>query len=207
MKKIKKPDPRGTRRKKAASGSPISDRDRSTILRLRNRLGRDGLVQLVDSEPQLERKPGPRGAPRMHRTRQCLLAILYQCRLSKGQITIPAFARRLQKVVKIEYSRRSPPAYLTYGSLTSLEADLRRGLRETDRDAYLAGFSGLFLWRFNLNQLNERVGYYSFGSPHLRVTPKKPAELIGWIDAAIESAGFSEQAFRQLYQAAPPKIT
>lgn len=199
MKKKLMPDQDGTHRKKSSTKLPsqVSDRDRATMTRLRKRLGVNGLIKLLQSDPQPDRKgaSGSRGAPPTQPTRQCLLAILYHCRLCKGHITIPAFAKRLDKVVAIEYSRRTP---LAYRSLISVEADLRRGLRRADHKMYLVGLSGLLFWRFT--HVNASWGYYFSGTPHLLVTPKKPAELIGWIDAAIERSGVSEQSIRQLYQ-------
>jgi hypothetical protein len=199
------PDQEGTQRKMLpAKPRPlISDRDRATLMRLRNRLGLNDLIRLLQSDPSPQRKAhgGSRGAPRTNPTRQCLLAVLYHCRLCcKGHITIPAFAKQLDKVVEIKYSRRTPPAYR---SLVSLEADLRRGLRLKDHKMYHVAFSGLLFWRFT--HVNASWGYYLYGPPHLLVKPKRPAELIEWIDAAIARSGVSEQSIRLAWTRAHQK--
>lgn len=174
----------------------VSDRDKTTLMRLRNRLGLRGLIRLLQSDlhPQRKVDGGSRGAPRTPPTRQCLLAALYHARLCKGHITIPAFAKRLDKVVEIKYSRRTPPAYR---SLISVEADLRRGLRVTDHKMYLNALSGLLFWRFA--HVNAFWGYGVSGPPHLLITPRRPAELIEWIDASIRRSGVSEQSLREKY--------
>lgn len=206
MKKQLTQDHKGTRQKKLAPKlrSQVSARDRATLKRLRNRLGLNGLMRLIQSDPQPQRKMdgGSPGAPRTQPTRQCLLAALYHARLCKGPITIPAFAKRVDKVVEIKYSRRTPPAYR---SLISVEADLRRGLRVTDDKMYLRALSGLLFWRFA--HVNASWGYYMSGPPHLLITPKRPAELIEWIDASIRSSGVSERVLREKIAGEPAKIT
>jgi hypothetical protein len=165
---------------------------------------------LIQSDPQFQKKVdgGSRGAPRVSPTRQCLVAALYHCRLCKGHISIPAFAKLVEQVVKIEYSHTSPPVYR---SASGFEADLRRGLHRTDDNACEAAFAGLWLWRFEPREpdVDARVGYYCFAPPHshLRIRPKRPDILIEWIDAAIESAGLTVEDCRKLYLAAPPKKT
>lgn len=77
--------------------------------------------------------------------------------------------------------------------------DLRRGLREnTDTDSTYQHMRGaLFFWRFN--HVNPKWGFYIGPLPHLLVTPKKPAELIEWIDIAIQQSGVKnlvEQRFK-----------
>lgn len=115
----------GRARKKAPTKptSRVSERDVATLTRLRNRLGPTALIKLIQSDLQTLTKAGSisRGAPRMEPTRQCLLAVLYHSRLCKGHITIPAFAKRLERVVEIKYSRTTPPTYRSLISLGHLE--------------------------------------------------------------------------------------
>jgi hypothetical protein len=49
---------------------------------------------------------------------------------------------------------------------------------------------GLVWWRFT--HVNPVWGFAVSGRPHLLVTPRKPAELIAWIDAAIKVSGVPE---------------
>jgi hypothetical protein len=106
-------------------------------------------------------------------------------------MTIPAFARRLTQVVEIKWSRTSPPTYASYKSQNALEADLRRGLRENSASNLADAFRCWIFWR--TNHVNPTWGFMVGPNPHLIVTPKKPTELIDWIDAAIQAFGLEEQ--------------
>jgi hypothetical protein len=145
---------------------------------------------LISSIPDQKTANKPKGAPKIKRTRQCLLAALYHCRLCKSKMTIPAFARGLPKVVEIKWSRTSPPTYVTYKSQNALEADLRRGLRENTVSDWTDAFWGWIFWR--TTHVNPKWGFQVGPNPHLLVTPKKPTELIDWIDAFIQAKGLEE---------------
>jgi hypothetical protein len=123
-----------------------------------------------------------------------------------GQTSISAFAKRLPSIVEIKSSRRTPPNYTSIKSTGALEAELRRGIRESSSKDYLNMLDGLLGWRFA--HVDPRWGFGVSGLPHLFVTPKKPIELIQWIDARIKASAVSEDQIKQRYKkpvVAPPK--
>jgi hypothetical protein len=187
----------------------ISVRDSVTLFRLLRRMGPQKLIKLVRSLPEPQPIKKSPGSPRMKRTRQSLLAVLYHCRMACGRTSISAFASRLPSIVEIRSSRRTPPIYASAKNKSALEIDLRRGIKRSsskDKD-YLDILYGLFFWRFN--HVNPYWGFYASGPPHLLVTPKKPTELTKWIDATIKASGVPEDQIRQRYKKplaeAPPK--
>jgi hypothetical protein len=117
-------------------------------------------------------------------------------------MTVPAFAKLLPRVIEIKWSRSSPPNYRTYKSQNGLEMDLRRGLHER-ADNIMDGVGSLVWWRFTF--ANGLWGFYIGPLPHLRVTPKKPSELIEWIDAAIQASGVTKEQLIELFKIATPK--
>jgi hypothetical protein len=65
------------------------------------------------------------------------------------------------------------------------------------------GVGSLVWWRFTF--ANGPWGFYIGPLPHLRVTPKKPSELIEWIDAAIQASGVTKEQLIELFKIATPK--
>jgi hypothetical protein len=179
---------------KNSERNKVSARDLASLLRLRRRMGPEELIRFIQSLSDDKRLPKARGAPRMSRTRQGLLAALYDFRECKGHTTISAFANRLPRIVEIKYSRRTPPVYTSYKSVAALETDLRRGLRDDSKKDRLNMISTLIWWRFN--HVNPLWGFYGGPRPHLLIMPKNPSEMIGWIDAAIKLSGVDERILR-----------
>jgi hypothetical protein len=175
----------------------VSARDEATILRLRRKMGKADLIRYVQSVPDRKANRKPSGAPRMKRTRQGLLAALYLFRECQSHATISAFAGRLPQVAEIKYSRRVPPVYITYKSAAALETDLRRGLQVNSEKDRRTMVDALLFWRFfHVNP------FWPFGcgpQPHLLITPKKPAEIIRWIDATIKLSGVPEDVVKQRF--------
>jgi hypothetical protein len=175
----------------------VSGRDEKTILRLRRKMGQHGLIRYIQSLSDKKVKRKPPGAPRMTRARQGLLAALYQFRICQRNTTVSAFARRLPQVVEIKYSRRIPPIYITYKSAGALEADLRRGLQVDSEKDLRRMVDAMLFWRFfHVNPFWPNV---CGPRPHLLITPRKPAEMIGWIDAAIKLSGVPDHVIKQRF--------
>jgi len=112
-------------------------------------------------------------------------------------MSVSAFARRLPQVVEIKSSRKAPLVYTQPRSIAALEADLRRGLRMVLADDAVLHrmMEGLLWWRFN--KVNPRWGFIISGPPYLAITPKRPAELLSWIDAAVKLTGNEESIKRR----------
>ena len=136
------------KKKNANHVQRVSERDDATLTRLERRLGRHGLIEYLQSRPEPKPIKKSSGPPRVTRRRQCLLAVLYHCRLARGHTSISAFAKRLPSIVEIKSSRRTPPSYTSIKSTSALEADLRRGIRESSSKDYLNMLDGLLIWRF-----------------------------------------------------------
>jgi hypothetical protein len=134
----------------------------------------------------------------MSRSRQGLLAALYLCRICQSHMTVSAFAKRLPQVVEIKYSRRTPPVYITWKSDAALEADLRRGLQAASAKYCTVWVDFLLLWRFS--HVNPHWGFGGGPQPHLHITPKKPAEMIRWIEALIKRFGLPEGVLKAHFQ-------
>jgi hypothetical protein len=180
------------KKKTIHSDAVISLRDQQTLSRLLRRIGRRNLIDFIETLPDAKTLKGKSGAPRTDGMRRAFLAVLYLCRLSKGPVSIPVFARRIQQVVDIRYSRRLPPNYTQSKSVEALERDLRRGLSEDAGNTLSGIVHGLVWWRFN--HVNPRWGFTaSSGRTHLRIEPKNPAELVSWIDGAIARAGVRDE--------------
>jgi hypothetical protein len=175
-----------------------STRDEATLLRLRRRMGQDGLIRYIQLLADEKAVPKRSGAPRMKRTRQGLLGALYLFSECQRHSTISEFASRLPGIVEIKYSRRIPPVYTVYKTPAALEADLRRGLRGDSEHDRRRMIDSLLFWRFV--HVNPLWGFGCGSNPHLLISPKKPSRIIGWIDAAIKRSGVPEDAVRRRFQ-------
>jgi hypothetical protein len=177
----------------------ISKRDEAALIRLRRRFGESGVLDILRSLPDRDVTKRSTGPSRTKRTRQCLLAFLYQCRCCESSpISIARFARYLSATVEIHCARLIPPNYKAIKSLAALEKDIARGFQETSSQDFRVAVEALVAWRFI--HVNPRWPFLISGRPQLLITPKQPAKLIAWIDAAIKTAGASPELIKRRFQ-------
>ena len=174
----------------------VSARDEKTILRLRRKMGQHGLIRYIQSLSDKKVKRKPPGAPRMTRATGPPRGALSIQDMPKAYDSFrfretPTSSRRNQ----ILPSHTPDLHHVQVG--WCLEADLRRGLQVDSEKDLRRMVDAMLFWRFfHVNPFWPNV---CGPRPHLLITPRKPAEMIGWIDAAIKLSGVPDHVIKQRF--------